>query len=139
MKIYSIPLTNIANFDETNVNYDMPSKRCLSRQGMRTISIKTLSSSQQCTTMLGVTADGKKLPPFLIFKAKPNGLVQRKELVELVGYPTGQHHTVQSNAWMDKERMLQWLDQVWCPFANHPDQNGMCMLMLDEFKGHMVG
>jgi hypothetical protein len=139
MKIYSIPLRNVANFDETNVNYDMPSRRCLSRAGKRTINIKTATSSQRCTAMLGCAGDGKKFAPYIIFKAKPGGLVQRRELSTLEAYPKeGMFYSVQANAWMDEPGMMDWLEKVWFPFSNHKDRGGFCLLILDEFKGHMV-
>jgi len=72
-----IPPSNIANFDETNVYFSPDSTVTLNRHGGRTISVKKAQSSQRTTIMVGVTADGEKLPPYLIFKGCRDESLQR--------------------------------------------------------------
>jgi len=65
---WEIPASNIANFDETNVYFSPDSTVTLNRYGVWTISVKKAQSSQRTKIMVGLTADGEKLPPYLIFK-----------------------------------------------------------------------
>jgi len=58
----------IVNIDETNIYFDMTGSSTLEIQGQHTISIQNTGSSQHCTVLLGVTMDGQKLPPLIIFK-----------------------------------------------------------------------
>ena len=61
------------NIDETNIEFDMIGSISLADQGSRTVSLRSTGSFSRCTVLLGVTLSGEKLPPFIIFKGKPNG------------------------------------------------------------------
>jgi hypothetical protein len=128
---------NVANYDETNVSFDMPGKRCLDWRGKNLISIVTASTSDRCTAMLGCTMPGKTLPVHVIYKAKRKGHIERNELKNLEGYPLDMTYAVQDNAWMDEVAMMDWISQSWIPYAVHPDRNGLCLLIMDELKTHM--
>ena len=141
VECYEIKAENIANFDETNVSFDSASKRTLSWRGENTINMATATTSDRCTVMIGCSATGYKFPAFVIFKGKPGGLIARRELVTKVGYPIDSSiYDVQSNAWMDEPTLIRWVNTVWIPFATHPEQTrrGLCLLLWDEFKAHMV-
>ena len=38
---------------------------------------KTTGSSMRCTMLLGVTLNGEKLTPLVVFKGQPNGRIAR--------------------------------------------------------------
>jgi hypothetical protein len=63
--------------------------------------------------------DGEKLPPYIIYKGENTHQSQIKKKFKDVearakyGYPEGQLYTVQAKAWMDQDRMLQWVDCMW--------------------------
>lgn len=88
----------------------------------------TGAERQRCTVMLSVTADGRKLPPYVVFKRKtlpkesfPNGIIVR----------------VQKNGWMSDELMVDWVKTVW---ANRPGGllRRKALLVLDSFRGHLT-
>jgi hypothetical protein len=139
---YGIDESNVANFDETNVSFDCASKRTLNWKGEASINIATATTSSRCTVMIGCTTTGYKFPAFVIFKGKPGGIIERNELKTKLGYPIGDGslYAVQSNAWMDEPLCLKWVNEVWVPWATHPirKRRGLCLLLWDEFKGHMV-
>jgi hypothetical protein len=132
---YGIPLSNIANADETNADFSVKPKITLHRGGDRTVSATGATSSQRCTVMLACAADGTKLPPYIIFKGKPGARID-SELECGDGYAPGQIYTVQPSAWMDENRMMDWVHRVWIPFVKK--QSGLCLLILDEARSHMT-
>lgn len=48
--------------------------------------------------------------------------------------PSGAVCTTQVKAWMDEERMLEWIDKVWSPYV----QRKPALLSLDTFSGHLT-
>lgn len=126
---HSYPLHQIGNADETPVFWDMPSNMTVDNKGAKSISLRTTGNEKQrITVMLAVTADGGKLPPYVILKRKtmpkqnlPKGLVIR----------------CQEKGWMTTELMMYWLAMVW----NRRPGVLLCkraMLVLDAFKGHLT-
>jgi len=100
----------------------------IEKQGVRSVSIKTTGAEKQrCTVMLAVTADGGKLPPYVIFKRKT--LPKEK-------FPPGFHVRVQEKGWMDQDLVKDWVDKVWDrgPGALRRQK---AMLVLDSFRGHL--
>jgi hypothetical protein len=59
---------DIVNIGKTNVNLDLASGATLAGHGERTIICAITGSSSRCTVLLGVTMDGEKFAPFVIFK-----------------------------------------------------------------------
>jgi len=64
------PKSNVVNIDETNIYFDMVGSITLADKGSRTVSVKSSGTSARCSILLGVTIDGRKLPPFIIFRGK---------------------------------------------------------------------
>lgn len=62
-------LSQIGNADQTPLNFDTPSNTTVEQRGTCTGHIPTTGvDKQRCMVMLAVTADGRKLPPYVIFK-----------------------------------------------------------------------
>ena len=68
MGTYGVDHAHIANFDETPVYFSPVCDLTLNRVGERTISVHKSDTSQRCTAMIGVSGEGHKFPPFVIFK-----------------------------------------------------------------------
>ena len=61
----------IGKVDEMSIWLDMPHNYIVEQKGAKQVTIRTSGCEKQhITVMLGITADGHKLPPFLIFKRK---------------------------------------------------------------------
>ncbi|KAE8742226.1 hypothetical protein FOCC_FOCC012241 [Frankliniella occidentalis] len=59
----------IGNADQTPLYRDMPSRTSVDTKGKKSISIKkTGSEKTRFTVMLAITADGRKLPSYVVFK-----------------------------------------------------------------------
>ena len=133
---------SVVNIDETNVYFDMPATKTLAVRGSRTVSVVGTGSANRVTVVLGASLDGRKIPPFIIFKGqrKPTGRVYKEVTGNVTsrGFPANVVMTVQAKAWMDEDVMLEWIERVWTPYVASIDSDHSFLLM-DQFKGHMVG
>lgn len=65
-----IPL-QIGNANQMPVWFDTPENATVKAKGTRSIHVlTTCAKRQRCTVILCIKADGRKLPPFVIFKRK---------------------------------------------------------------------
>jgi hypothetical protein len=95
----------IANADETAIYLDMP-PNYTEKKGVKEVLLKTTGCEKlRLTVMPAATADGRKLPPFLILK--------RKTLPKLESFPKDVIVRAQEKVWMTEELMLEWLKLVW--------------------------
>ena len=150
MIMFKIDDANMANFDETPVYFSPVCAFTLNRRGERTISARKSDTSQRCTAMIGVSRDGHKFPPFVIFKGSTgrSGRIalelrrvateqETTSIGECGGFPLSNFYAVQENAWMDTPTMLEWVAKVWKPWTI--SKNGApTMLILDEMSAHMT-
>lgn len=122
-------LGQIGNADETPVWFDMPSSTTVCERGAKEVKLlSTGSEHSRFTVMLSCTADGRKLPPFIIFKRKtlPKEAFPRDVVVR-----------VNEKGYMDEALMREWIRTVWNrrPGALLQHRN---MLVLDAFRGHLT-
>lgn len=125
---------NVVNIDETNIYFDMTGSLTLANRGSRTVSVKSSGTSARCSILLGVTMDGNKLPPFVIFRGKPGGRIAR-EWTGNTEYPHSSVYAVQEKAWMDKRVFLEWVEKIWKPFCQNKTST---YLLMDEFSVHLM-
>jgi hypothetical protein len=99
--------------DQMNNYFGVSPKSTVNVRGSRTINMrKGADDSHRCTIAFTVTASGKILPPFVVYKGTKGGRIHTKELPN---HPQGNFYTVQKKTWFDKEVMLQWVDTVLAP------------------------
>ncbi|KAL1421128.1 hypothetical protein MTO96_023435 [Rhipicephalus appendiculatus] len=95
----------IGNANETPVWLDMPSSTTITQRGAKDVKLlSTGNEHSRFTVMLASTADGRKLPPFVIFKRK----TMLKE-----AFPPGVVVCVNQKGYMDEAMMLEWIQVVW--------------------------
>lgn len=105
------PLSQIGNANEIPVFLDLPS-----------------ATNKGFTVMLCVTADGAKLPPYVIFKC---------ENVLKKNFPGDVIVQTQENGCMTPELMLDWYKTVWCSRPG-AELNPRAMLTLDSSMSHLL-
>ena len=94
--------------DQTPVPFTMTPKTTLNEQGSRTVNVRSSAgSTMQLTLAVFVTASGKNLTPYIVFKGKLNGHIMRELSKANSGYPENAHFTVKDNAWMDERCCLE--------------------------------
>jgi hypothetical protein len=136
-KILGMNPDDIINMDQTPIPYSFPSNRTLDKKGSKTINVRTSTSDTKRATLAAtVTASGKLLTPFLIFKGKTDGRIATKELQT---YPEECIYACQQKAWMDEAMMNVWIDLVLIPWRNTRDPDVVPLLVLDAYRVHMMG
>jgi hypothetical protein len=122
-------LGHIGNADQTPVYFDMPSNITVNEKGAKAVLMRgTGNEKARISVMLGVLADGHKLPPYIILRRK----TMPKEKL-----PVGLVFRCQEKGWMTNELMTDWVKVVWKRRRGTLlDKRGM--LVLDSFKGHLT-
>ena len=83
-----------------------PVTNTISRVGERSVPIRTTGHDKgRFTVILAAMASGTKLKPFVVFKGV-------RPIPELMRFPRVVVR-LSSNAWMNEELTLEWLDSVW--------------------------
>lgn len=125
------PIGQIGNADETPIFLDIPAGYVVDTRGTKEVRVRSTGNERtRVTVMLACMADGRKLPPFLIFK--------RKTLLKNETFPPRMHIRCNDKGWMDSAMMIEWLRVVW---GKRPGAHLKipAMLVLDAFKGHLTG
>lgn len=122
------PFELIANMDETPVYLDMIPSRTVNKKGKRSILVRsTNSEKRRITAVMCCNAAGKFLPTLAIFKGKT------LRALKGITPPHGIHVRAQKNAWIDKDLMLYWIQNIWKAFT----KGRPSLLILDRCKAHL--
>ena len=130
------------NMDQTAVYFEPQVSKTINKRGLRTVAVRSCgSNSHRLSAFLAVSSDGTKLPPFIVFKAKPNGRIE-KNMRQIL--PDDMFGCVQTKGWADDRGMGEWFHQVWKPFIartmddDEPIMSNMnsSLLLIDDFKCH---
>ena len=87
----------------------------------------TNSEKRRITAVMCCNAAGKFLPTLTIFKGKT------LRALKGITSPHGIHVRAQKNAWIDKDLMLYWIENIWKVFTNGRPS----LLILDRCKAHL--
>jgi hypothetical protein len=132
---------DILNMDQTPIPFSYHSNKTLDVKGTKTIHARASTTDTKRVTLAAtVTASGKMLPPFLIFKGKPKGRIAQREFSS---FPAEAHYACQEKAWMDETRMHEWVEAVLKPWKEERDANNPSMqppiIILDAYRVHQMG
>jgi hypothetical protein len=102
---------------------------------------KSIHVQHQAVTLAAtVTATGKMLPSFLIFKYKPIGHIAMHELGT---YLEAGRSACQEMVWMDDLKMHEWIDEVLTLWKATWDLNNVSaeppIFVLDAYSVHQTG
>jgi hypothetical protein len=128
----------VINMDQTPVYFSMNTKRMLEVVGKKTIHICTLTNNTKCVTVVVIiTTDGTLLPLMLVFKGTLNGRIARTE------FPSGNYlathfYKCQDAAWMDKEMMIAWVNEVLASYVVTAPDHIVPILILNMYRCHMM-
>ncbi|KAM7293550.1 POGO family transposase [Ixodes scapularis] len=122
-------LSQIGNTNQTLVYFDMPSRTMVATKGAKDVHLfATGHEHTRFTAMLRCTADGWKLPPYIVFRRNtiPKGEVFPKKVI------------IRANekGFINEGMVKEWFEMVWVkrPGADLKPPN---MLVLDSFRGHI--
>jgi hypothetical protein len=104
MQMLEIPNKNVANFDETNLDFSVDGGHTLNLKGAKTFSVKAGQSSDRAAAFFGVSMTGECFTPYIIYKRtdKTTGRVWRDFASPNFLYPAEMQYAVQPKAWMDE-------------------------------------
>ncbi|XP_072504854.1 pogo transposable element with KRAB domain isoform X1 [Notamacropus eugenii] len=126
-KTHDYMVGQMGNADETPICLEVPSRVTVDNQGEKPVLVKTPGREKlKITAMLGVLADGRKLPPYIILRGTyiPPGK-----------FPSGMEIRCHRYGWMTEDLMQDWLEVVWKRRTGAvPRQRGM--LILNGYRGH---
>ena len=120
----------IANMDEVPVYFDMTRGTTYHFRGEKNIHvIKTLGHKKRCTVVLCVLDDGRKLPPFVIYKSS-------SDTSYFSGMGSNNRLVVRNNAngWITESMMIVWLERVFLLSGVSKDQ--IRYLIMDKCSVH---
>lgn len=134
--IQTLDLECIGNMDETPLYFSMAPTTTIETIGKKEVKIRTMNQEKiRYSAVLTVLANGKKLPPLLIFKAKPNKKVE-KQLSSHIFVQQGKVLVqCQQNAWCSKQIFKIWFAQVWRRYCYFYLQR-TSLLVLDKATTH---
>jgi transposase-like protein len=72
IKMLDIPYENVANFDETNLDFSVEGGQTLNAKGAKTVGVKGGQSSDRATAFIGVSMMGECFTPYIIYKGTEN-------------------------------------------------------------------
>ncbi|KAI5152436.1 hypothetical protein ENBRE01_2830 [Enteropsectra breve] len=125
-----IAINQIGNMDEVPVSFDMPSNHTVDQRGADSVRILTTwHEKSNFTVVLSVMADGRKLPPMIIFKRKT---LPRKEV-----FPDGVIIKANPKGWVNEDIMKEWIDEIWSK-GRKPLFFGPSALILDSARAHIT-
>ena len=134
-------LDDILNMDQTPIPYSYHASKTLELKGAKTVQARSSTSdTKRVTLAVTVTASGKMLTPFMIFKGQCHGRIATREFAT---YPAEGKYACQPKAWMDEAMMSEWIDLVLKPWKDDRDANNPSIqppiLVLDAYRVHQVG
>jgi hypothetical protein len=132
---------DVLNMDQTPIQFSFHSRTTLDVKGKRTIQVRaSTNDTKRITLAATVTASGRMLTPYLIFKGAPNGRIVKTEFGT---FPEGGKYACQPKAWMDETNMHAWIDLVLKPYKDEKDRHDPggppLLLVLDSYRVHLMG
>ena len=98
--------------------------KTIAKKGARQVIIQTQNQEKcRCSVLLGITADGDRLPSFVIFKAQENKTVQKKLQTNINVKSQLIYIECNNNAWGKETIMKKWIDNILIPYIN---KNKLC-------------
>lgn len=131
----------IGNMDETPIFFNMPISKTIIKKGAKQVIIRTQGQEKlRVSVILSILADGDKLPPLIIFKAKDKGTVY-KHLNEEPEVKSGKCFIeCNSNAWATEEIIDRWFTKIWLKYLKSDDlfYDNLGYLILDKATSHVT-
>ncbi len=128
----------IFNMDQTPLYFLYHSLKTYEKHVSKMIHVCKMSNgTKRATGAFTITADGDFLMPMIIFKGKPGGMIEKKELPK---FDPSSIYAFQDAAWMDEQCMMLWVDQILGPYlAVIPPPPGIqLVILLDAYRCHIM-
>ena len=124
-----IPASNVFNYDETNLTDDPGAKKALFRRGVKYAEKVCDHSKSAISVMFCGSADGKLLPPYVVYKA--GNLYDSW----CKGGPKGTRYNVTKSGWFDMPVFEDWFENSFLPEVRRLE--GKKVLTGDNLASHI--
>lgn len=127
--LQGVELSNIINYDETNLSDDPGRKKVLMKRGCKYPERVVNHSKSSVSIMMAGAADGEMLPPYVVYKAT--------HLYDtwVTDGPEGTHYNRSSSGWFEGEIFEDYVQKIVIPyFKNKP---GRKCLIGDNLSSHL--
>ncbi|CAH0722756.1 unnamed protein product, partial [Brenthis ino] len=124
-----VPASNILNYDETNLTDDPGRKKILIKRGCKYPERVLNHTKASVSIMMAGTADGKMLPPYVVYKATHlyDSWIQHG--------PEGTRYNRSTSGWFDGTTFEDWVQNMVVPyFKDLPDRK---CLIGDNLSSHL--
>jgi hypothetical protein len=127
--LLAVPKQNIMNYDETNLSDDPGKSKCIVKRGTK-YPERILNHSKGCISiMFGATADGKMLPPYIVYKSK------HMWTQWVTGGPPHARYNHSASGWFDANLFEDWFIHIVIPWANN--LSGPKLIVGDNLASHL--
>jgi hypothetical protein len=125
-----INLSNVGNMDEVPVSFDLPRRFTVDERGFQDVRVDTTGAEKaNFTVVLGITANGNKCPPMIIF---------RRKTVPKERFPPGVVVKANEHGWMNDQILGEWIKECWCERPNPNPDPSKSLLILDSARSHLT-
>ena len=129
--VSGVPPQNIINYDETNLTDDPKSKLMIYRKGIKRAERVLNVSKSSVSLMFACSADGKFLPPYVVYKA------ERLMDTWVMGGPIGTRYNRTKSGWFDGYCFKDWLQRQAVPYFNNLQNDAPRVLIGDNLSSHL--
>ena len=120
------------NTDETGFCTSVACKTVLAKRGATDVHDTAGGSGREYHTVLGTaSADGTRLPPYILYK----GVHLYLRWTE--NGPAGSTYGVSKSGWMEADNFLEWFTKNFVPAVDHLLKTGPVVLFVDGHKSHL--
>ena len=130
-EIQGIPVSNIFNYDETNLTDDPSSKEVIVHRGLGRVERIVEHSRSSTSVMFCGSADGSYLPPMIVYKCDSESVYTNWVGV---GGPENAEYASTKSGWFNKRTFSQWFFNVFLPVASKLP--GPTVLIGDNLGSH---
>ncbi|KAL0818779.1 hypothetical protein ABMA28_008106 [Loxostege sticticalis] len=127
--LVEVPVTNIINYDETNLADDPGRRKILTKKGTKYPERIMNHSKSNVSIMIAGTAAGDLLPPYVVYKAQNlyDTWVSRG--------PRGAKYNRSVSGWFDGNTFEAWIQTIIIPYFE--DKPGRKLLIGDNLSSHI--
>jgi len=108
------------------------------KKGTKSIIIKTLEQEKcSVSVLLTITADDGRLTPYIIFKGKKHGKIEKDINIKNKTFII----RCNDNAWATEDIIIDWFIEIWEPYLikdNLFNEENMIYLIFDQAKSHIT-
>ena len=136
LNINDSELFRIINCDETAIYFENPSTKTIDVKGLKEIIINIDGNEdKKISALLSITADGRKLPPFLIFKGKEDKIIEKELSSNYHVKKKNIFAVCQNRGWCDTNIFLKWYKNIFLYYEQFVAKKP-CLLILDKAPSH---